>query len=465
MEGGFIMKNFKKIVAVMTAAMMMAGCLAGCGSDAASDGAADAPAGESTSETQAEAPAEGETGGDEVTLTFWSWLPTTDQSEEMIAAFEEANPGIKIDYTRTEQDDYFEKLQVAMASGTGPDLFGLTTGPMKEQYAPFAEEMRALADANWSGWSDIISENAVEQCSTEDGSVVGMPLLVAGMTDLLYNKTLMDECGIESVPKTYEELKDAAAKAKEKGYVCVAVGAADDWINSDIFVQLSNEFEEGAVYAADKGERPWTDQCFVDTMTAWQQMFNDGIFEEGALGVATYPDARDQYFFARKSIFFLTGSWHLGPTSPTNSEIEGTEIANNKDVIGMCVFPSVVEDGTICGTAGVDVMMAVNKDCKEKEAAMKFVEYMANGEGQQYWVNKLQGAPVSKEISYTGTVDGELQQQSIDEVNSYVSNAVGNRKLSNSEVETAIQIAMQNVAAGADPATELQTVQDVQDAQ
>lgn len=459
------MKNFKKIVAIMAAAMMTVGCLAGCGSDAPSEETAETPAQEAGDEAQTEAPAEGEAGGDEVTLTFWSWLPTTDQSEEMIAAFEEANPGIKIDYTRTEQDDYFEKLQVAMASGTGPDLFGLTTGPMKEQYAPFAEEMRALADANWSGWSDIISENAVEQCSTEDGSVVGMPLLVAGMTDLLYNKTLMDECGIESVPKTYEELKDAAEKAKAKGYVCVAVGAADDWINSDIFVQLSNEFEEGAVYEADRGERPWTDQCFVDTMTAWQQMFNDGIFEEGALGVATYPDARDQYFFARKSVFFLTGSWHLGPTSPTNSEIEGTEIANNNDVIGMCVFPSVVDDGKICGTAGVDVMMAVNRDCKEKEAAMKFVEYMANGEGQQYWVNKLQGAPVSKEISYTGTVDGELQQQSIDEVNSYVSNAVGNRKLSNSEVETAIQIAMQNVAAGADPAAELQGVQDVQDAQ
>ncbi len=459
------MKNFKKIVAVMAAAMMTVCCLAGCGSDAPSGETAETPAQEAGDEAQTEAPAESEAGGDEVTLTFWSWLPTTDQSEEMIAAFEEANPGIKIDYTRTEQDDYFEKLQVAMASGTGPDLFGLTTGPMKEQYAPFAEEMRALADANWSGWSDIISENAVEQCSTEDGSVVGMPLLVAGMTDLLYNKTLMDECGIESVPRTYEELKDAAEKAKAKGYVCVAVGAADDWINSDIFVQLSNEFEEGAVYEADRGERSWTDQCFVDTMTAWQQMFNDGIFEEGALGVATYPDARDQYFFARKSVFFLTGSWHLGPTSPTNSEIEGTEIANNNDVIGMCVFPSVVDDGKICGTAGVDVMMAVNRDCKEKEAAMKFVEYMANGEGQQYWVNKLQGAPVSKEISYTGTVDGELQQQSIDEVNSYVSNAVGNRKLTNSEVETAIQIAMQNVAAGADPAAELQGVQDVQDAQ
>lgn len=402
---------------------------------------------------------------DQVTLSFWSWLPTTDQSEEMIAEFEKQNPDIKIDYTRTEQDDYFEKLQVAMASGTGPDLFGLTTGAMTEQYAPFAEDMSGLGDEYWSDWKDTISETAVEQCTTEDGTVVGMPLLVVGMTDLLYNKTLMDECGIEKVPTTYEELKDAAAKAKEKGYVCVAAGAADDWVNSDWFVQISNEFEEGAVYEAEKGERPWTDQCFVDTMTAWQNLFNDGIFEDGALGVATYPDARDQYFFARKSVFFLTGSWHLGPTSPSNSEIQGTEIGNQGDVIGMSVFPSMSEDGTICGTSGVDTMVAVNKDCKEKEAAMKFVQFMADGDGQQYWVNQLQGAPVSKNISYTGTVDGELQQQSIDEVNSYVSNAVGNRKLSNSEVETAIQVAMQNVAAGADPADELKTVQDVQNAQ
>lgn len=402
---------------------------------------------------------------DQVTLSFWSWLPTTDQSEEMIAEFEKQNPDIKIDYTRTEQSDYFEKLQVAMASGTGPDLFGLTTGTMTEQYAPFAEDMSGLGDEYWSDWKDTISETAVEQCTTEDGTVVGMPLLVAGMTDLLYNKTLMDECGIEKVPTTYEELKDAAAKAKEKGYVCVAADAADDWVNSDWFVQISNEFEEGAVYEAEKGERPWTDQCFVDTMTAWQNLFNDGIFEDGALGVATYPDARDQYFFARKSIFFLTGSWHLGPISPSNSEIQGTDIGNQGDTIGMCVFPSMSEDGKICGTSGVDIMLAVNKDCKEKEAAMKFVQFMADGDGQQYWVNYLQGAPVSKNISYTGTVDGELQQQSIDEVNSYVSNAVGNRKLSNSEVETAIQVAMQNVAAGADPADELKTVQDVQDAQ
>lgn len=456
----------KKRVMAMALAAVMAASLTACGgSDKADTTAALDQKQESTAKEEKGDSKEAEDGKEQVTLTYWSWLPTVEQSETMIADFEKANPDIKIDYIRTEQDDYFEKLQVAMASGTGPDLFGLTTGPMAKQYAPFTEDMKGLADQYWAGWDGIISETAVNQCMTEDGSMVGMPLLVAGMTDLLYNKTLMDECGIEKVPTTYAELKDAAEKAKAKGYVCVAAGAADDWINSDWFLQISNEFEEGAVYEAEQGKRPWTDQCFVDTMKAWQNLFNDGIFEDGALGVATYPDARDQYFFARKAVFFMTGSWHLGPISPSAPEIQGTEIANQKDVIGMSVFPSMADSGKICGTSGVDIMLAVNKDCKEKEAAVRFVEYMSNGDGQQYWVNRLQGAPVSNKIQYTGTVDGELQQQSIDEVNNYVSNAVGSRKLANSEVETAIQVAMQNVAAGADPAEELKAVQSVADSQ
>ena len=116
-------------------------------------------------------------------------------------------------------------------------------------------------------------------------------------------------------------------------------------------------------------------------------------------------------------------------------------------------------------TSGVDVMISMNKDCEEKEAAMKFIQFLADGEGQQQWVNYLQGAPVSNNVAYTGTVDGELMQESIDIVNEYVQNAAGDRKLSNSEVEKAIQVAMQNVAAGGDPLTELEGVQKIADAQ
>lgn len=400
-----------------------------------------------------------------VTLTFWSWLPTIDQSEEIIAEFEKQNPNIKVNYVRTELEDYTEKLQVALASGNGPDLFGLTTGAMAEEYLPYAEDMNDLGADYWDEWKEVIQEDAVEQCTVSDGTVVGMPLLIAGMTELLYNKTLMEECGISKIPETYKELKSAAKKAKKKGFICVAVGAADGWVNSDWFVQISNEFEKGAVYEAEKGKRSWTDKCFVDTLNAWKKIFEDDIFETGALGVSTYPDASDRYFLARRAVFFLTGSWHLVSTSPSSNELKGTEVGKKGDTIGMCMFPSMTEKGNICGTSGVDIMLAVNRECKEKEAAMKLVEFMAHGDGQQKWINTLQGFTVAKDIRYTGTIDGELQQQSMDEINDYISHAVGNRKISDSEIETAIQIAMQNVAAGANPVEELRNVQNQQETQ
>ncbi len=337
-------------------------------------------------------------------------------------AFEEEYPNIKVEYTRSE--DVEEKLKVAMASGTGPDLFGMTTSVI-EQYKPFCEPMDGLADEYLPGWRDIISTTAVEQCMTKDGTMVGMPLLVAGMTDLLYNRDVLEECGITELPRTLEELKADAELIKAKGYIPIAVGAADDWVNSDWFINISNEFEEGA------------------------------------LGVATYPDARDQYFYDKQCAFFLTGSWHLGATSPSNDEIQGTKVVD--DTIGMCVFPSMSPSGKIYSTSGVDILLGVNKDSANKDAAMKFVEFMSQGTGQQIFVNSCQGAPVSNQITYEGEVDGELQQQSIDEVNKYVSEAVGSRKLKYSELENAIYIAMQNVAAGGDPETELQNVQSVSD--
>ena len=127
----------KRILAMLLATIMVLS-LAACGGGGGNNGGASNPSGSSSgSDGNDSQPSD---SGD-VTLTFWSWLPTNDQSDAIIKGFEDANPGIKIEYTRTEQDDFFEKLQVAMASGTGPDLFGMTTGPMMEQYANFSADM------------------------------------------------------------------------------------------------------------------------------------------------------------------------------------------------------------------------------------------------------------------------------------------------------------------------------------
>ncbi len=396
-----------------------------------------------------------------VELDFWSWIPTDEQTEAIISQFEQDNPDIHINYVRYEQDELFTQLQIALASGEGPDVFGMSSGVKMDYFSQYAAPMDELADTYWPDWRNVMVAAALEECVAADGTMAGMPLLITGMSTFLYNMTLLEECGITEVPSTYEELLEAAEKAAQHGYVCVAVGAGDEWLNADWFVQVSNEFSLGAVYAAEKGELSWTEDCFVDTLTAWQSLFQKGVFEEGALSVISYPEARDAYFFARKSLFFLTGSWHLGATSPSSGELVGTAIGEAGDVIGMAPFPSMSSEGNIYLTSSVDILLCINQDCTKQEAAMTFVEYMANGGGQQYLVNQLQGAAASEKISFTGTVDGALQQASMDLIDSYVSQAVGNRKLENENLEAAIQEAMQNVAAGADPLTELENVQEI----
>lgn len=64
----------------------------------------------------------------------------------------------------------------------------------------------------------------------------------------------------------------------------------------------------------------------------------------------------------------------------------------------------------------------------------------------------------------TETIDQSAEtQQTIDNVNNYVLNAAGNRKLSSNEITTALGVAMQIIAAGADPLTELKEVQSIAD--
>lgn len=396
------------------------------------------------------------------TVEFWSWLPTVIDWDPIYAAFKAEYPDIDIDYVRTEQSDYFQKLQVALASGTGPDLFGLQPGAYVEQYGMFCADMQELADQYMPGWADVVNATAVEQSRDSEGFTTGMPVLLAGVPFMLYNDTLMKECGVTEVPKTYEEMKAAAEKITAAGYVPMAIGAADSWQSVDNFVAFCEQFESGAVYEAEAGLRPWTDDVFVQAMEAWKAFFTDGIFQNGALGVVTYPDARDQYFFARKAVFFPCGSWHVGPTSPSNAEIQGTEIQKRGDVIGMVAWPQVGPNPVVA-TTGVDFILSVNKDSDKKEAAMKFVDFLTRGKGQEMWTATGQGTPVVNGMSFTGVIDGELQQQSYDTI--YAMNAASNarRKLLYADLDKALSVAGQNIASGADILAELEQVQAISD--
>jgi raffinose/stachyose/melibiose transport system substrate-binding protein len=390
-------------------------------------------------------------------LTFASWLPTSDQWPEMIALFEEENPDIAIEYTpEADYVPYIAALDNSILAGETPDVFGIQPGASFADYADYAMNTDEYA----SEWIDGIQETALEQTSTDDG-VVAVPILTAGSEFYLYNKTLMDELGL-ALPTDYDSLVQVATAARDAGYSPFALGAADAWHDNDFFVWLSNQYGDGGdIYSAADGEIPWDSDNLVEAATTWQNLFEDGVFQDAATTTTTYPSARDDFFLARKSLAMPTGSWHVGATLSTTTEVPGSAVEN--DELGMAPFPSI-GDNDSGSTNGVDFALAINADIdpEKVDAAAAFLEFISVGSGQQWWVNTLQGFPVATDIQVEiGDDEPALGKESVTAVTDALADSTFPRKViseDNASLETDLGVVLQNIAGGADPATELATL-------
>src|SRR5215208_6921387 len=90
--------------------LLVAALLAGC------TGVAPAPAGAPSADTAPEAASQ-----DAVTITYYTFSASPDHMEDlgqMVAAFEAANPNIKVKVETAPFDDYLTKLQTLIAGGT-----------------------------------------------------------------------------------------------------------------------------------------------------------------------------------------------------------------------------------------------------------------------------------------------------------------------------------------------------------
>jgi raffinose/stachyose/melibiose transport system substrate-binding protein len=380
-----------------------------------------------------------------VKLEVWAPVPTSLQWPKVYAAFEKKYPNIEIEYWRGETSDYMLKLQVAMAADEGPDSLWLN-GSMLSKYASFLDPLSDNAAKSWgANWkNDLASVKYLDDISVKD-KVVSMPFLVAGQPFVLYNKTIFDQYGLKP-PKNFDEWKKVCDTLKAHGIIPVAIGLKDGWINTDMFLAMANQYAPGKVYDAIEGKLSFTDKPFVDALTAWKKLIDAGIFENGALGVSQYPNARDQYFYDRKAAMFITGSWHLGYALPEGEKNQGTKI--QKDDTGAFLLPQIGPNPTRV-FASIDGGFGISSGSKNKDAAWKFVEFIARGDGEQVMLDYLQGFSPWKGMG-AKSLD-ELKpsdREAIGMAQKAFDSPVGPRSVKYPEIDTAIGVAMQELATG-----------------
>ena len=196
----------KKLLALLMAAAMFAGMTAcsasGSGSSTAGSGtSSDGEASDST----------------ELIVAWWGNQTRNDRFQEMLDLYAEEN-NITIETQMSVWDDYLVSIQAAAASEDMPDLMMLQ-GAYYQEYVD-SGLLTDLTPYVESGTleTDNISDSVLATTSL-DGTLYGV---CAGINSIccIYNKTLLDENGIEVKDNmTNEEFADLCAEIYEKtGY-------------------------------------------------------------------------------------------------------------------------------------------------------------------------------------------------------------------------------------------------------
>lgn len=145
--------------------------------------------------------------GQEVTLTYWGLWEPTEAFQQVISEYEEAHPGTRIDYRVQSHRDYRERLQTAIASGNGPDIFRYHASwvPM------LAPDLAVLPTSIMSEaeFANTFFPVASQQLRAGT-SLVGLPLMYDGLV-LYYNVDMLQTAGVEP-PTTWAELKLLASQ-------------------------------------------------------------------------------------------------------------------------------------------------------------------------------------------------------------------------------------------------------------
>lgn len=400
------------------------------------------------------------------TITWWSWNPDNTEGPQWIESFNAAHPEIKVEHRFIQYSDYVNAVRLAATSDSGPDVFGLQVGALTEQFAPVATDLAPLAEKGiGADWKDKLLQS--DQLSVE-GKQVGLPWMITGGGLLWYNKTILDEVGVQP-PTTLAEWQSACDKIEAAKLKCLAHGAKDDWVNIDVYQSIINQINPGSFYTAVKGETPFDNPDSVRAFEVWKSLFDEGIVEKGALAMTEYPDAADQYLKGQAAMIAL-GTWQNGNTTKNSlellSETYGAQIT--EQVFLPVAFPDVVggakETGRLFG--GPDVGWAISAKSKNKDAAFTFVQWLSSDEKAQQEMARSGQTPALKSVPVDDSdlVAPELMKPALDEQAKQINNLIGARQIPNADVQTALGQALSSVASGqTTPAEAAKSVQQAID--
>ncbi|WP_433271946.1 ABC transporter substrate-binding protein [Actinosynnema sp. CS-041913] len=148
-----------------------------------------------------------------VTLTWWDYLdhsPMADEAvDSLVERYREAHPEVEIERTAVPRAEFDARLAEAAGAGTFPDIAAVDVATLPGLAARDAILDLTPRFSSWGVKDQFLGP--VRDSVQHDGKFYGVPLRTS-TTALLYNRELLKAAGIDSPPRTWDELR-ATAKA------------------------------------------------------------------------------------------------------------------------------------------------------------------------------------------------------------------------------------------------------------
>jgi len=305
-------------------------------------------------------PAETVPPAEQTVLTYWGLWEPNGVLDEVIQTYQSQNPGIKIDYRVQSHKDYRERLQTAIASGNGPDIFRYHASWVPMLGTDLAVLPASVMSA--SEFKETFYPSAAQMLQI-DGKIVGLPVMYEGL-GLYYNKDILQTAGVEP-PSTWAELKKLATElsvpadknARKGGNITRGGLAIGNTENVDHFSDIL------ALLILQNGGDP-AEPAYTEVRDAL--VFYSNFVTEDAVWNSSLPNSTVAFAKGDAAMMFAP-TWRAHEVKELNPSLN----------FAVAPVPQLSDEHIAWANYWAE---GVNEKSKNKQEAWKFLKYMTSAD-------------------------------------------------------------------------------------
>ena len=262
------------------------------------------------------------TAAQEIKLTFLRHEdpPANKLEKELIQQFQQANPGITIDYITAPDVDMFTKYGAMLVAGTPPDIvnFGSTDVPavwQRGQLAPV--DLSAVGVSSMEELEGRYIPNALSGY-VFDGQLYALPHELSDYV-MWVNTQMLEKAGVE-VPRTWEEMSEIGQKlmirsgdqVTQEAIALPLAFPAAEFLVFDAMVRQAG----GQLFSDDGREAYLTSDPVMKAVATLAGFVQTDKITDPALNGTTSGADRDLFQNGVAAMMLTGGSWYRGTLEP-----------------------------------------------------------------------------------------------------------------------------------------------------